>query len=104
MKDWSSCLQNINGVEVPTLKCLEIVFSNILFVAVSLSVFALFAMLLVGGFKYLTSGGDQKATASAQQTMTYAIAGIALLAIAFLIFRIIEVFTGVNVTKFVIPQ
>lgn len=104
MRDWSSCLQNINGIDVPTLKCLEIVFSNILFVAVSLSVFALFAMLLVGGFKYLTSGGDQKAAADAQQTLTYAIAGIALMAVAFLVFRIIEVFTGVQVTKFVIPQ
>lgn len=106
MQDWKSsgCIQTINGVDIPTFKCLEVVFSNILTVAVSLAALALFVMLLIGGFKYLTSGGDQKATASAQQTMTYAIAGIALMALAFLIFRIIEYFTGVKVTIFSIPQ
>jgi len=61
-------------------------------------------MLIVGGFKYLTSGGDQKATASAQQTLTFAVVGLVLLVLAFLVFRLIEQFTGVNVTNFVIPQ
>jgi hypothetical protein len=108
MKDWSSCLQKISFdkevIEVPTLKCLEIVFSNILTVATSLSVFALFVMLIVGGFRYLTSGGDPKATAAAQQTMTFAIIGIALMAIVFLVFKIIEALTGVNITTFSIPS
>lgn len=103
-KDWASCLQTVNGVEVPTLKCLEVVFSNILTVSISLAILALFVMLLIGGFKYLTSGGDQKATATAQQTMTSALIGIVLLALAFIIFKLIEQFTGVNVTKFEIPQ
>lgn len=105
MKDWAGvkCIQTIGGVDVPTFKCLEAVFSRILSIIVSLAVLALFVMLVVGGFKYLTSGGDQKQTASAQQTMTYAVVGIALMALAFLIFKIIEVFTGVNITVFTIP-
>lgn len=104
MKDWSECTETIGGVVTPTFKCLEVVFYRILNIIVSLGVLALFVMLVVGGFKYLTSGGDQKATASAQQTMTYAIAGIALMAIAYLIFRIIEAFTGVKITIFEIPN
>jgi hypothetical protein len=108
MKDWNSCLQTVisggETIAVPTLKCLEVVFANILTVAVSLGVFALFVMLLVGGFKYLTAGGDQKATASAQQTMTFAIIGIALMAIAYLVFRVIELVFGVNITSFTIPS
>lgn len=106
MKKWSDiegCILNIGGVEVPTFKCLEAVFSNILTVAISLAGLALFVMLVMGGFKFLTSGGDPKATGQAKQTMTYAVIGIALMALAFLIFRLIEVFTGVNVTKFEIP-
>ncbi|MBI5452346.1 hypothetical protein HY945_02700 [Candidatus Gottesmanbacteria bacterium] len=102
--DWNSCLQTIGGEKIPTFKCLEVVFARILTIAVSLAVLALFIMLVVGGFKFLTSGGDQKSTASAQQTMTFAFAGIVLMVIAFLIFRIIEVYTGVTITKFVIPQ
>jgi LPXTG-motif cell wall-anchored protein len=104
MQNWDSCLITVAGVQVPTLKCFEIVFSNILTVSVSLAIFALFVMLLVGGFRYLTAGGDQKAATGAQQTMTYAVLGIGLMAVAYLIFRIIEVFTGVTITKFVIPS
>lgn len=103
MINWGDCVKNIGGVEVPTIKCFEVVFTRILTVAVSLAVLALFVMLIVGGFKYLTSGGDQKAATSAKQTMTYAVVGIILMVLAFLIFRIIEIFTGVNVTKFEIP-
>lgn len=103
MKNWNECLQTIGGVDVPTFKCFEVVFYRILNIIVSLGVLALFVMLVIGGFKYLTSGGDQKQTTSAQQTMTYAIAGIALMAIAYLIFRIIEAFTGVKITIFTIP-
>lgn len=104
MQDWTSCLQTVNGIpDIPTIQCLEIVFGNILYVAVGLAVLTLFVMFLVGGFKYLTSGGDPKATTAAKQTLTYAILGLGLMAIAYLIFRIIEVFTGVNVTTFTIP-
>lgn len=104
MQDWTDCLQTVNGIpDVPTIQCLEIVFGNILYVAVGLAVLALFVMFLVGGFKYLTSGGDPKATTAAKQTLTYAVLGLGLMAIAYLIFRIIESFTGVNVTTFSIP-
>lgn len=105
MADWGPCVEHIEGyADVPKLKCLEVIFQNILTAVVALAVIALFVMLTIGGFKYLTSGGDQKATASAQQTMTYAIAGIALMAVAYIIFRIIETYTGVPVTNFVIPE
>ena len=108
MKNWPgtdiACIQTIGGIDIPTIKCLEAVFTNILSIVVSLAVLALFVMLLVGGFKYLTSAGDQKATTSAKQTLTYAVVGITLLVLAFLIFRIIEYFTGVNITRFEIPN
>lgn len=102
--EWTDCLANIGGENIPTLKCLEVVFARILQAATSLAVLALFIMLVIGGFKYLTSGGDAKAASSAQKTMTYAVAGLVLLVLAFLIFRLIEEFTGVTITKFVIPQ
>ena len=105
MQDWASsgCIQTIGGVDVPTFKCLEVVFSNLLTVIVSLAVLALFVMLVIGGFKYLTSGGDPKMAGSAKQTITFALIVILLMVVALLIFRIIEAFTGVNLTKFNIP-
>jgi len=99
LKDWktSGCL--ING-DIATFKCLEVIFANILTIFVSLAVLALFAMLIMGGFRFLTSGGDPKAAGAARQTMTYAIAGIILMAVAYLVFTLIEAFTGVKITLF----
>ena len=64
----------------------------------------LFLMLLSGGFKYLTSGGDPKATEGAQKTLTYAIGGLVMLAGSYIILRIISDFTGADVTNFIIKK
>lgn len=75
---------------------LEAIFSNVLEAAIALAGVALFVMLIVGGFKYITSGGDSKAAAGAQQTITWAILGLVFLAAAYLILRLIANFTGVQ--------
>ncbi len=79
---------------------LENIFSNILGLVAALAALGCFIMLIVGGFKYLTSGGDQKATASARNTITYAIIGLILLIVAWLILLFIQAITGVDVTQF----
>ncbi len=103
MNSWDKCLDPIN--QVPTLKCLEIVFANILTAVTSLAGIALFVMLVIGGFKYLTSGGDPKAAEGAKNTMTFALIGMALIGLAFLVFNLISNFTGVpDILKFRIPD
>lgn len=79
---------------------LEVIFSRILNVAVGFAVVAAFIMLVIGGFKLLTSGGDQKGTESAKKTITIAIVGLAALVGIWLILKFIYIFTGVDVTKF----
>jgi hypothetical protein len=59
-----------------------------------------FVMILVGGFKILTSAGDPKGMAGGKQTITLAVAGIALAIISWLILVLIKNVTGVNVTQF----
>lgn len=68
--------------------------------ALGLSGIALFVMLLSGGFKYITSGGDPKAAQAAQQTITYALLGLIVIVSSVLILRVIETFTGVRLTDF----
>lgn len=86
----------------PRLTELEKVFGLSVSSLLSLGGIALFLMLLSGGFKYLTSGGDPKATEGAQKTLTYAIGGIVLLAGSFLILKIVSTITNVDITKFII--
>ncbi len=85
---------------VATIKGFEIVFEKILNVVVELAVVVLFVLLVIGGFKFLTSGGDPKATESAKNTLTYALLGLVLLIGIWLILNFIEYFTGIQVTVF----
>lgn len=84
------------------LSQLEDVFGSVVTSLLALGGIVLFLMLLSGGFKYLTSGGDPKAVEGAQKTLTYAIGGLVLLAGSYIILKIIENFTGATVTNFVI--
>ena len=86
------------------LSQLEDVFGSLVTSLLALGGIVLFLMLLSGGFKYLTSGGDPKATEGAQKTLTYAIGGMVLLAGSYMILRIISDFTGADVTNFVITR
>lgn len=92
------------GAAPAQLSQLEDVFSNVVTSLLALGGIVLFLMLLSGGFKYLTSGGDPKATETAQKTLTYAIGGMILLAGSYLILRIISDFTGADVTNFKITR
>jgi len=89
---------------VATLRGFEGVFVRVVQVVLGLGGIVLFIMLIMGGFKYITAGGDPKALESAKKTLTFAIAGIVLLALSFLILAFIFDFTGVDVTLFKIYQ
>jgi Ca2+/H+ antiporter len=91
-----------NGVA--TLVGLETVFGNVVGVLLGLAGIALFIMLVIGGFKYITAGGDPKGVESAKKTLTYAIGGMVLIAAGFLILQFIHQFTGVDITQFRIFQ
>jgi hypothetical protein len=90
--------------DVATLRSLEGIFENIVTVVLGLGGVVLFIMLIMGGFQFITAGGDPKAIEGAKKTLTYAIGGIVLLALSFLILRFISTFTGVDVTQFKIFQ
>lgn len=86
--------------DVAKLSDLENVFGRVVEVILALAGIVLFIVLLSGGFKYITAGGDPKGVEEAKKTLTYAIGGMVLLALAFLILQFIYRFTGVDVTKF----
>ena len=88
----------VNGVA--TIKGFEWIFANVVVSILSLSAIVLFIMLIMGGFKLMTSGGNPENAAAAQKTITYAILGIVLIALSYLILYFIQVFTGANVTVF----
>jgi len=80
----------------------EGMFQGVISSLLSLGGIVLFLMLVLGGFKYILSGGNPDAVASARRTMTYAIIGLILMASAYLILFLIETITGAPVTDFTI--
>lgn len=86
-----------------TIKDIEVIFRLILNIVVRFAGIAVFIMIIIGGFQYLTAGGDPKKAESAKNTLTYAILGLALLILAWFILKFIHIFTGINVTIFEIP-
>ena len=92
------------GHKIATIQGLECLFQNVVTVVTALAGLAVFIMLLTGGLKYLTSGGDPKAQEQAKGTLTFAVLGLVLIIAAYLILNFLSVFTGIpNLTKFVIP-
>jgi len=88
------------GTTPATLEGLETVFSGVVSALLGLAGIALFVMLIIGGFSYMTAGADPKRAESAKKTLTYAIMGIVFISLAFLFLQIISYFTGVDVTTF----
>lgn len=106
--DWTTgnsgrCVGTGLASDVATIQGLECLFFNILQVIVYFAGLAFFITIIVGGFQYLTSSSDQKAVAAAGSTLTMAIAGLIGVILSWLILRLIQNFTGINVIDFIIP-
>ena len=74
---------------------------NVLSVAVGL---VAIIMIIIGGFRYVTSGGKQESVASAKNTILYAVIGLVIVALAqvivrFVLFHTINTGTPHKVTK-----
>lgn len=87
-----SCL--IDGVA--QIACFESIFARIISIVTILAGLVFFIMLLVGGMRYLFSAGNPKTVEAAKGTLTTAFLGLALIVGAYLILRIVAVFTGLN--------
>ena len=66
--------------------------SDILLVLTSVSASLAVIFIVVAGIKFVTSGGDPKKLGSASSTLTYAIIGLAVTILAFVVLRIVQFF------------
>jgi hypothetical protein len=102
--NWSEFIGCVADPNQPAnIKCVEALFSNVIALLVSLAGLALFVMLVIGGFTYLTAGDKAESAQKARQTIFWAIAGIVFMLLSYIILRLIEWFTGQNLLEFTIP-
>ena len=99
-----SGFESINLSGPAKISDLVIVIQNIISILAPIAAVAFLIMLIVGGFQFLTSGGDPKAVAGARTTLTYAVIGIILVVVLWLILLVMKNIPGVDTTTVTIPE
>ncbi len=99
--EWGTCVVN----DTATIQCFESIFTRVVQATLALTGVGLFVMLVVGGYHFLLSGGDQKKLEAARGTLTNAVIGLVVIVMAYLIIKTVSVFTGAaGITQFTIPR
>jgi len=73
------------------------VLSNALTIVFIIAALAVLFMLIFGAFQWIVSGGDKEAVAKARGRIVAALVGLAVLALAVLIVRVVGQLVGINV-------
>lgn len=89
--------------DVYRIQDLEGIIAKILGLVMPIVGVLLLVTLIAGGFQYITSGGEAEQAQKAKKTLTYAFFGLIVVLGAWLIIRLLEEFTGLNLTTFTIP-
>lgn len=100
---WSGRCVSPTNPDVPTIQGLECLFFNVLQVISLFAGLVFLFVLISAGFKYIFSGNDPKKVASISATLTQAAIGLIGIILSWFILQLIQNFTGVNVTQFLIP-
>lgn len=82
---------NLTNITVP-----GIISTAIKVILITAAIIA-FVFLVVGGIKWITSGGDKEGTQAAQKTITAALIGLIIIFAAWAIIELLNVFFGIDI-------
>lgn len=77
--------------------------TNLVQLAFIFAVLLVLVMLIWGAFEWITSGGDKEHVSSARNRIINALIGLAVLSIAFALFKLAGQFLGFDVGNLTIP-
>lgn len=80
------------GAKIPVAKSISVFVSELIVWALSFMAIIALIVLLIGGFRYITSLGNESKTESAKKTILYAIIGMFLIGLSFAIIFALETF------------
>ncbi len=87
----------INKPEEAKIVDIGKLISSVVSLAIIVAGILVFLYLVWGGIQWITSGGDKANTEKAQQRITAAVIGLAIVAASWALIRIIGTFFGINV-------
>lgn len=86
-----SGFENLGGLTIPNM------ISGIITLAMIGVSLVFFFILISGGFKWVTSGGDEKKVGAARSEITNALIGLAIVFAAWAIMNLIQVVFGITI-------
>ncbi len=90
-KEWEDCVKG----GVATLDCIPAIFSNLVSLFLGFAGIYALVIFILGGYKYMNSGGDAKQLEGAKGNLIYGTIGILIVLFSFLIIRVISDVTNV---------
>ena len=89
---------NLKNLTIPSL------ISGLIRLTLLVAAIVFFFILVVGGIKWIISGGDKAQTEAARNQITAALVGLVIVFAAWAIAKLIETFFGVNILQVDIPK
>ena len=91
------------------IKSLGPFIENLIQVIIAIGSVIALLYLFLGGIEFITSGGNQEKTKTAKDKITQAIFGLAILAVVWILWRLVIYFLGLSTTpqgpfKILIPE
>lgn len=78
------------------------IISALIVLVLVVAALVFFFMLVLGGIRYITSGGDKGSTESARSQITAALIGLVIVFSAWAIVNLVNLFFGVNILNLTI--
>ena len=78
--------------------------SGIIVLALKVSIITFIFIFLLGGYRWITSSGDEKKLAAARNQITHGLVGLAIVLSSWLIIGIIGTLFDINTLKWTIPS
>ncbi|MGA3291647.1 MAG: hypothetical protein ABSC49_00700 [Candidatus Microgenomates bacterium] len=94
----NSGFQNLGGITAPGI------VSAAIRLAVVVAAIVFFFILVIGGIRWIASGGDKAQTEAARNQITAALVGLVIVFAAWAIVALINTFFNVNIFSLVIPS
>jgi hypothetical protein len=88
----------LTGLEVPDI------VSGLIKGAMVVAAVIFFFILVIGGIRWIASGGDKSATEGARSQITAALVGLIIVFAAWAIVALIQTFFGINIFSLALPS
>lgn len=92
--------KNFKGLESLTVPA---IVSGLIKMALVVAALVFFFILVVGGIRWIASGGDKAHTEAARNQITAALVGLVIVFAAWAIIALIQTFFGINIFQLTIP-